>query len=81
LQYKGTPFKLSEKFPNLQITLMNRFTWGNANAAICGDYYFLNITIVRNKICIYIKIPALVISIISMETFTLHVPVRIVPVF
>jgi hypothetical protein len=35
-----------------------KFNCSNANAAICGDYYFLSNYIVRNKICIYIKILA-----------------------
>jgi hypothetical protein len=35
----------------------------NDNAAIREDYYILSIYIVRNEICIYIKILALVISI------------------
>jgi hypothetical protein len=39
-----------------------KFNCSNANAAIRGDYYFLSICIVRNKIRIYIKILALIIT-------------------
>jgi hypothetical protein len=36
-----------------------KFNCSNANAAIRGDYYFLSIYVVRNKIYIYIKYLAL----------------------
>jgi hypothetical protein len=38
-----------------------KFNCANANVEIHGDYYFLSIYIIRNKICIYIKILALLI--------------------
>jgi hypothetical protein len=38
-----------------------KFNCSNANAAVHGDYYFLRICMVRNKICIYIKIQALLL--------------------
>jgi hypothetical protein len=39
-----------------------KFTCSNINAAIPGDYYFLSISIGRNKICIYIKILPITIT-------------------
>jgi hypothetical protein len=46
-----------------------KFNYSNANAAIRGDYYFLNIYIVRNKIHIYIKILALLICMLDNLSF------------
>jgi hypothetical protein len=39
-----------------------KFNYSSVNAAVHGDYYVLSMYIVCNKICIYIKILAVVIT-------------------
>jgi hypothetical protein len=59
--YKN-PGDLQRDLRGLSPTPPNKKNCSNANAAVLGDYYFLNIYIVSNKICIYVKILALLIT-------------------
>jgi hypothetical protein len=61
-QFKMQIKKNIMKYVGISKIFRIKSSYSNANAAIRGDYYFLSIYIVSNKICIYVKILALLIT-------------------
>jgi hypothetical protein len=69
---KSTIPRNTKEIPKCVKICRIKLNFSNDNAAIRGDYYFLSIYTVRNKICIYMKTLDLVMSLqIPYEVQTL----------